>query len=176
VKLSARYLLTAGVIGLTLAVVSAARPSWAADLGLDFWSVPALQERIARDQQIASKLAARDEQTLRRIAVKETIIEDLLAKRITLLEAAAEFRALNAGKHAYTMVLRSVYPDMSDEERVCRNVIGYVESYADGDEDGRATIHRLQEDLQRLKASGSIHLPGPAIDLDAVTDEDDDVQ
>jgi hypothetical protein len=173
VKPTARYLVTACTFGLFVAGISSARPSWAADLGLDFWNVPALKARLAEDHQLASKLSDRDDKVMRRIAVKETIIEDLVAGRIGLLDAAAEFRALNAGRHAYVVVIRSLYPNMSDEERMCRNVISYVESFVEGDEDGRALIHRLNEDLHHIVDVGSIHLPGPAIDLDADADPDD---
>jgi hypothetical protein len=170
-------LLTAAALGIVLVGVSSARPSWPTDLGLDLWNVPALNARLADDRLMASRLAVRDEKVMQRIAVKETIIEDLVAGRIGLLDAAVEFGALNARRHAYAVVIRSLYPNMTDEERVCRNVISYVETAVDGDEDGRALIHRLHEDLHHLKSSGRLRLPGPPLNLDSAiesTDGDDD--
>jgi hypothetical protein len=174
VKANSRRLWIAGVLGLVLAGVSSARSHWPTQLGLDFWNVPSLKERMVHDRQIADQLASQDKQVMRRIAVKETIINDLVAGRIGLLEAAADFRALNAGRPAYTLVIRSFYPDMTDDERVCRNVIGYVEAGVEGDEDGRALIHRLTEELETLKATGRLHLPGPPVDMDAAAPVDDD--
>ena len=55
---------------------------------------------------------------------------------------------------------------MTDDERVCRNVIGYVESYVEADEDGRALVHRLTEELHDLKATGRLTIPGPPLDAD----------
>src|SRR4051812_37481770 len=138
VKAIARLLLIAGLAGAVGAVLYLARPSWAAHLGLDFWEFPSLSARIASDRQEAGSLATKDEQVMRRIAVKEAIVEDLIHGRIGLLDAAAQFRVLTAGQRGYSLVLRGMYPNMTDEERVCRNVISYVESYVESDEDGRA--------------------------------------
>jgi hypothetical protein len=173
VKSTSRRLWIAGVLGLVLAGISSAHPTWPTDLGVDFWNVPALKERLVSDRQLADQLATADRHVMRRIAAKETIIDDLVAGRIGLLEAAADFRALNAGRPAYLMVIRSIYPEMTDDERLCRNVIGYVEAGGEGDEDGRALIHRLTEELQTLKATGRLQLPGPPVDLDAAVPLDD---
>lgn len=174
VKAIARLLLFAGLAGAVGAALYSARPTWAAHLGLDFWEVPSLTARIASDRQEAVNLATKDEQVLRRIAAKEAIVEDLIHARMDLLDAAARFRALTAGQRGYALVLRSMYPNMTDEERVCRNVISYVESYVESDEDGRALVHRLCEQLGGLKSSARLHLPGPPVDLDAAVAADDD--
>jgi hypothetical protein len=173
VKTSTRLLLLAGVLGLAAAGIGTARPSWSTDIGLDFWSVPALKARMAEDRQFASELATRDDRVLRRIAVKETLIADLVAGRAGLVETAAQFRALNAGQHGYAVVIRSLYPNTSDDERLCRNVISYVETYAEADEDGRALVYRLTEEMNRLKAAGRLTVPGPPLDS-APADSPDD--
>ncbi len=171
-KMPARLLLLAAAGALALAGAGSARPSWVADAGLDFWNVPALKARLAQDQRAAAELDARDDRVMRRIAVKEVLIADVVAGKVGLIEAAAQFRAMNAGSHGYAVVIRSLYPNMSDDERVCRNVIDYVQSYVEGDEDGRALIHRLTEDLNQLKAAGRLTIPGPPLDADRAADQD----
>jgi hypothetical protein len=173
VKPTSRRLWIAGVVGLALAGMSSAHPTWPTDVGIDFWNVPALKERLVQDRRLADELTTEDTRVMRRIAAKETIIEDLIAGRINLLEAAADFRALNAGRPGYMLVIRSSYPGVTDDERLCRNVIGYVEAGGETDEDGRALIYRLTEQLETLKAIGRLHLPGPPVDLDAAAPMDD---
>jgi hypothetical protein len=162
--MSTRLLLLALLLGLTVAGIGTARPSWSANMGLDFWNVPALKARMAEDRQFASELDSRDNRVLRRIAVKEMLIADLITGRASLIETAAQFRAMNAGQHGYAVVVRTLWPDATDDERLCRNVISYVESYVEPDEDGRALVHRLYEEMNRLKASGRLTVPGPPLD------------
>jgi hypothetical protein len=162
-KVTPQWLLTAAALGLALAGVSVARPSWPADLGVDFWNVPALNARLKQHQQVAVALEYQDEQVMRRIAVKEVIVHDLIAGRISLVEAAAQFRALNAGRRDYLSVIRATFPGRTDDERICRNVIGFVEAAVEQDEDGRYTVHRLNEELWRLADSGTLVLPGPPV-------------
>jgi hypothetical protein len=150
-------------LGLALAGVSVARPSWPADLGVDFWNVPALNARLKRHHKVAVELERQDETVMRRIAVKEAIVADLIAERVSLVEAAAQFRALNAGRRDYLTVIRSTYPGRTDDERICHNVIAFVEAAVNSDEDGRYTVYRLTEELRRLADGGTLVLPGPPV-------------
>jgi hypothetical protein len=162
-KITPHLLLTAGALGLVVAGVSVAHPSWPSDLGLDFWNVPSLKERINHDIHLAAHLEAHDVRILQRIAAKEEIVDDLIGGRISLLDAAAQFRALNAGRRDYLAVIRTTYPGRTDDERMCRNVISFVESAVTSDEDGRYVVYRLNEELNRLLANGDVELPGPPV-------------
>src|SRR5690349_9198789 len=162
-KMTPHLLLTVGALGLVVAGVSLAHPSWPSDLGLDFWNVPSLKARLNRDLDLAAHLDAQDSHILQRIAVKEEIVNDLVGGRISLLDAAAQFRALNAGRRDYLEVIRLTYPGRTDDERMCRNVIGFVESAVASDEDGRYVIYRLNQELNHLLASGELKLPGPPV-------------
>jgi hypothetical protein len=157
------WLLTAGALGLAGAGVSYARPSWPTDLGLDFWNVRELKTRLNHDLQLAAELEKEDDVVMRRIAAKEGIIDDLIGGRISLMEAAAQFRALNAGRRDYLEVIRSTYPGRTDDERICRNVIGFVESYVKSDEDGCHLVYRLNAELRQLVDGGRLKLPGPPV-------------
>src|SRR5262245_45897858 len=88
------------VLGLATAGASFANPDWASDLGLDFWNVPTFKQKLAHDNQLRIELDRIDERVLKRIAIKEVIVADLVAGKVDLLEAAAEFRAVNlTGKY-----------------------------------------------------------------------------
>src|SRR5262245_1705481 len=159
-RLSPRILLTAAALGLPVAGVSYSHPTWTSDLGLDFWSVPELQDRIARQRRHRVMLDVEDEIVLRRIARKEALVQELLAGRMGLLETAAWFRELNAERPDYLPMIRNAFPGSTDDERYCRNVIYYAQSYlnASGASDS-AAVERLHAELARCSARGGVTLP-----------------
>src|SRR5262249_61206055 len=59
---------------------------------------------------------------------REQIAEAVIDGRLTLVKAAAQFRAINASRPPHYRVRLDLYPGHTDEERVCRQVIRYVES------------------------------------------------
>src|SRR5262249_46846838 len=95
--------------GLTAVAVSF-RPDWAADLGVDVWNVPAIQEQIARNLREQEALDRQGEAVHRRIEAKREIVTDLAAERLTLREAAARFRELNALPPDSLRHVRTSYP------------------------------------------------------------------
>jgi hypothetical protein len=64
---------------------------------------------------------------------KRIVVEALIAGRLTLVQAAGRFRALNrAGPPFSWRWFREAYPGGSDEERHCREVIARVEIELEG--------------------------------------------
>jgi len=115
-------------------------------------------------------LERQDVKVLRRIAVKEALINELLAGRVSLLETAAQFRAMNAGRRDYALVMETSYPGVPDDERICRNVIGYAETCLEDAGDGRLKVRKLYDELAALKARGKLVIPGPALSVTASDD------
>src|SRR4051812_44993889 len=109
-KLPPRVVFIVLVVVLSVAGASYAHPSWPTDLGLDFWHVPALKNDLARQHRLQTELYVQDAQVLRRIATKEQVITAVIADRMGLLDAAARFYALNAGKAKLMAELREAYP------------------------------------------------------------------
>jgi hypothetical protein len=95
--------LTAGVV-LILAVPGPTRP------GKEATALPA-----EPDQALAAILA--------RIAVKQALIDHLIAGRATLADVSARFLELNRPRPAYMAGIRRNHPGQSDEESQARNVI-----------------------------------------------------
>src|SRR5205085_11575748 len=81
--------------------------------------------------------------------------------RMGLLDAAARFRALNAFRPGLIAYLRTVYPSASDEECICRNVIGYVEHHLPDVAPQHPVSRRLRAELEQSLAQGAIKLPDP---------------
>jgi hypothetical protein len=61
-----------------------------------------------------------------RIKTKELLINDLVQGKTTLREVADKFYQMNIEYPACMSVIRSRYPDMSDDERMARNVLEFV--------------------------------------------------
>jgi hypothetical protein len=134
------------------------------DLGVDIWALPALERELAADRLVADELSARSEEAFRQIAFKEWLTRELVAGRRGLIETAARFRALDAGRPGYATAIHSYYPHMADDERYCRIVIGYVEAEVARDGGGQAAVRRLYDELQDRKARGTLVVPWPAFD------------
>src|SRR4051794_9785860 len=73
--------------------------------GPDFWPGGEDCGPYLRRCPVDPELEARDAAVLARIAAKQAIVGELIAGRMSLADAAARFRALNAGEPAYAPVI-----------------------------------------------------------------------
>jgi hypothetical protein len=92
-------------------------------------------------------------------AVKYQAVEDLLQRRLTLLEAAAMFRNLHEDNAGYITQLQVIYPNCSDTERYCRGVIVYVCNRLEGKAEGTDLTARLEGELASYLRLGLPSLP-----------------
>jgi hypothetical protein len=109
------------VVALTAALL---QPDLAHDLGLELqgWTFPVNHERP--DQTADAECARRLQAVDRRIKEKSRIAAELIDGQVTLFEAAAHFRRLDAA----FPVLQPVRFGSSDDENecLCREVIAWV--------------------------------------------------
>src|SRR5262249_31634472 len=99
---------------------------------------------------LSTDLQTRAESNHRRIQAKHDVICELLAGRLTLLEAAAGFRDLDAGLPEVRDRLVQHYPGMPYEMMLCRQVIEQERSVLgvrDPDQVERV-VARLEAELQ----------------------------
>lgn len=153
---------------ILIAVVLAAavaQPEWARDLGLESSIENMLTFRSlwlpGRNVEPGSKAQALDERYL----AKLRIILEVRADRLTLFEAAALFRDLNA-KYP-VLSIKQIYPGDSDEEQHCWQVIEYAARMEDREDSSdpvdRECSNRLKEELRRHKEQyGRVLLPDVA--------------
>jgi hypothetical protein len=159
-RLAACGLLAAGLTAVAVSL----RPDWAGDLGIDVWNMPELQEQIARNLREQEALDREGEVVHRRMAAKRVVVADLAAERLTLLEAAARFRDLNALSPDSLHYVRTCYPGTTDEERLCRQVIAWTETelHERRADDAERVVARLRAELgELLGRDGGIRLPDP---------------
>lgn len=138
------------------AVVLVAHPTLAHTIGADVWNVPALKEQVRVSTAEESRLTEEDNDVLRRIAIKDAIITDLIAGRTTLSEATDRFTALNADRPRYMDALRESFAGATDQEKFARNVISFAIARAEPHE-RVALSSRLETDLRQMIAAGASH-------------------
>ena len=99
---------------------------------------------------------------LRRGNAKERAAEDALAGRLTLPEAAAVWRDLDAGMPpGQRESWRLVTEGDTDDERYCRLVLATAAQTAAGRPGAEAAVTRLRRQLEEALAAGDLRLPGP---------------
>jgi hypothetical protein len=143
----------------SLAAVLGLFPGLAAAVGLDLWNVPAALNALGRESELERRLDEQGRAVRRRMAAKDEVAREAVKGRLTLLEAAARFRDLDAdAPEAYRRGWRFLAEGSSDEERYCRQVLGYAERALHGRPGQAAALRRLE--AQRDRAWADVHPPG----------------
>jgi hypothetical protein len=124
-----------GLYCLLLAFLSLAgfvylAPASAASLGLDVWNLPALMTRIDRDTTTGRQLEACDRLTFQRVLAKNEVTREVVEGRLSLAEAVARFRELDAtAPETYLHAWRAGTPGACDEERYHCTLLRHLEAY-----------------------------------------------
>jgi hypothetical protein len=131
---------------LVLLLAALLQPELANDVGLKPWS-PAMiawQRQSTEPDPLVRVVDLRFQK-------KQHIIDELVAGRLTLFEAAALFNHLN---HEHPVSLAAPwFPGDSEEERVCRQVIHGVRArlLSSSPENAHEWVAALEEDLRQHK-------------------------
>jgi hypothetical protein len=147
------------LVGVSL-VAALLEPQWAHDLCLDSWTEATLQHDLFGSRSQIAELEERHRLIAKRLEAKDEITKDLIRGRLTLFEAAAGFRRLN--EQYPLVVVDKPLPGMTEEERLCRQVIEWVRVHLlanprDASED---FVVRLEHELSRNKRqNGAVQLP-----------------
>lgn len=152
-RAAVRRCLAVACVGVAFATLAVANPSWAKTAGLDVWNVNEAQRELADATRAQEQLAADDIAVLNRITAKEALVDEVIAGRLALADAAAQFLALSADSATYLTYVREAHPTGTDEERVARNVIEYVAQRVDRSPEGDAILCRLAAELDVMTAA-----------------------
>ena len=143
-----------GLIAAALVVVWA-QPDLLDRCGLDPAALSELHEKEARTSQRRETLDRQSEIVQHRISAKQEVIGDLVAGRISFLQAARRFKDLNETPITCQDNYRSRFPGRSDGEKVCRQVLAWLEGELRGLSPSQAASLRctceeeLEENLRR---------------------------
>lgn len=92
---------------------------------------------------------------------KKEVVEDLLAHRMNLREAASRFHELNDthGTPSWWNDFRHRYAGESDNERHCQEVIALTHQLLENQSpaEAQSVTHRLQAEMQEQIEQGSLH-------------------
>jgi hypothetical protein len=122
-------------------------------------------DAIAQQEELRKqRLDAEHMEVFGRSQARARVVSAVIEERITLLEAAAHFRALDASQQSkwiYTYALRTQFQGRSDEERLCRRVIDAARwALIDKPDLAAAVVKRLQAELsEHLARHGRVQLP-----------------
>jgi hypothetical protein len=93
-------------------------------LGVNMDDFLALMTRLEEERSREEDLVSRDRAFMENIEGKKRVIDRVLAERLSLQEAAAQFHALNLLCPEYDWErFRKIFPGRDDEERHCRQVL-----------------------------------------------------
>jgi hypothetical protein len=124
--------------------------------------LPAGVGEFLKAAALRDELEARAEMNHRRILAKHEVVTALLGRRLTLVEAAARFRDLDAGLPELRERLLQQYPGVSYELAQCRNVIENARSELQlrALEQVESVVARLEAELQaQLECETGLRLP-----------------
>jgi hypothetical protein len=124
-----------------------------------------LQEELTAEGAHTAQLAKQEEIVRGRIEFSRRVARELIAQRLTLLEAANQLRELDYSlspvkSDFYSIVFPKLYPGRSEAERYCRRAIAVVESELAAEPvKGRTVVRRLTDELRHKTNRG----PFPAM-------------
>jgi hypothetical protein len=135
--------------------------TWFPNPQVNLWELPRLLRELEDNHKESADLDERDRATLCRTAEKRQVARDLAQGRTTLTEAAARIRELDRAWGNFPWeTFRRLTPGDSDEERHCREVIGWVRALVeDGSEDYPSLVEILEAELQGRLDGGTLALP-----------------
>ena len=150
--LTTRRRFIVALVAFTAVVVCAAGRGWLSDTASAFAEAEDLRQVLRDEEEIAAHLQAQTLATKARVETKLAMIEELIAGRATLEQAAQLFRELNAAYPHYFEMMRVSYPGLSDNELVCRNVIDYCSAALENRPERTAVLTRLDDEFSAMRA------------------------
>jgi hypothetical protein len=125
--------------------------------------LPALDDSYSELERRQDELTSFDGVFIARSAQRKAIVEEVRDGKLSLFEAAAEFKRLNSLPRPTKM--DPVYPfaGKSENEKVCRQVITWLHSYMDDlpPSQREVVLERAEADLRdHLARNGTVILPG----------------
>jgi hypothetical protein len=152
---------------LLLVLSATAASGWLADRGLiidqrwGYKSVSEAQHALPRLRADGEELDQAISVGFRKILARDKVIQEVIAGRLTLLAAAARFRALDLELPNRAQVkLETCFSGNSDDERQCRRVIQFVALELKEPSRCQEIVARLEAEFQaHLRQYGAVRLP-----------------
>jgi hypothetical protein len=156
-----RLILGASVVLAAFGWLELWHPGWLGRIGPEAASLPQVKDEIETDSRESQELDKQLQVVLSRIEARRQVISSLLAGQMTLAEAVARFKELDAARSANEKEwLRRAYGAVSDEECCYRQVLRNVASQLRARPQQASEIEaRLRAELEARLACGAMGLP-----------------
>jgi hypothetical protein len=119
-------------------------------------------DTISHVHEVGERIEERIRAAQHRQAAKDRGVEDALAGRLTLLEAAAVHRDLDADlRPGQRDAWRLRAEGDTDDERSCRDVLAHARILTEGRPGGEAAVTPLRRQLEEALTAGDVRLPNP---------------
>jgi hypothetical protein len=125
--------------------------------------LPAGLGELGQEWVRGRELRAESQATHARLEVRHEVARAVAEGRLSLLEGAARFRALDREEPPVILAqLRTTYPGATAEVRSCRHLIRWVRLWLN-DHPGadRRVVQRLEAELGEHLCGGTLRLPEP---------------
>ena len=162
-KFASSLVVAVGIVG----TVASCRFSPSSDEGpterLDQDAQPSTAAQVHTPIEQSRELDAQIEESIQRCKAKEDLVREVIAGRLTLLEAAARFRDVNASCPKARTFLQRAFASLPYEHALCRQIIAYAEAELrdQGSDQKDRVLHRLEAELaEHLRQHGKVCLPG----------------
>jgi hypothetical protein len=123
---------------------------------LDYWrldeSLAQIREAYRRDEELAGRLRI----FIRAVEEKKAIVEELVAERLTLREAARRFAEVDARRPKELAIHREWYPGRTEEEQLCGELMAYADAQLNDHPDRVALLARLRTEQDKVLAEGDL--------------------
>jgi len=126
VKLTLRLLAVSSLLSAAGVAAVLAYPAEADDPGGDIWQIVKARSSIEEADRSMRQLDLDDEHVMRRVAIREEVIRDLVAGRMTFQQATQRFVELNRTHPSALANLRRMYAGRTDEERAARQLVTHM--------------------------------------------------
>lgn len=143
-----------------------ASPESFAACGLDLVNAPYWYSALSASQRKSEELNAKLDTIFARTQAKNDIVRDLIAGRLTVVQATVRFRDLPGLTHDFWVMTTAFERGVSHEERLCRYTIGWVEYYFKQEcetlsVEAKETMARLNQELRDhlIQNDGIVNLP-----------------
>jgi hypothetical protein len=156
-------LFVAGFI-LTVGLCPVIAPDWSRKIGLDYGPLPGLERASATSQTKKWTWLADAIDIDQEKAVKDTLVADLVAGRLTLAQVTDDFMLIAEREPDRLPAIRCLFAGETDRERVARSVLLYARKRAES-EKSEEVVGRLDGEFQAMFRSS---VPDPARPGDVV--------
>jgi hypothetical protein len=141
------------VAGLIMIAVAMSPGRWTSRAGLDFWNIPQLEAEIAACEEKSKRMDAENEALTVRIQIKDVLVKELIAGRVSLASVSDQFYTLNSDDPVVIDQLRRHFHIDDDRAVAALNVIAFADTYLDTEADAvrkPVIMKRLDDEFDRL--------------------------